>query len=170
MAQKGKRINEEIRSDKINVISATWEQLWIVSFEKAMQIAAETEMDLVEVSEQDWVVTAKIMDYGKFLFKQQKNISKSKVNSKKSELKTIRLTYRIWDHDIEIRKNQAIKFAKAGHPLKVTLMLKWRENQYSAAALEKVESFCRSLEEFYKSEWKVTKAWTTFYMMLNPKK
>lgn len=170
MAQKGKRINESIRGDKINVISATWEQLWIMSLDKALQAAAETEMDLVEVSEQDWVVLAKIMDYWKFLFKQQKNISKSKSHSKKNELKTIRLTYKIWDHDLDIRRKQALKFAKEWHPLKITLMLRWRENQYESLAQERLREFSESLGEFYKVDWKIAKTWTTFNVMLNLKK
>ena len=170
MAQKGKRINDDIRSDKINVISPTGEQLWIMSLDKALQVAAETSMDLVEVSEHDGVVLAKIMDYWKFLFKQQKNISKSKSHSKKSELKTIRLTYKIWDHDLEIRKNQALRFAKDGHPLKITLMLRWRENQYETLAQEKIKEFVEGLGEFYKAEWRIMKTWTTFNVMLNLKK
>ncbi|MDD2487353.1 MAG: translation initiation factor IF-3 [Candidatus Gracilibacteria bacterium] len=170
MAQKGKRINEDIRSDKINVISATGEQLGIMSLDKALQFATEAEMDLVEVSEQDGVVLAKIMDYGKFLFKQQKNISKSKSHSKKSELKTIRLTYKIGDHDLEIRKNQALKFAKDGHPLKITLMLRGRENQYEALAQEKIKEFIQGLDEFYKVEGRIAKTGTTFNIMLNLKK
>ena len=70
------------------------------------------------------MVLAKIMDYGKFLFKQQKSLAKNKNSSKKNELKTIRLTYTIGDHDMEVRRKQAERFAADGHPLKVTLMLK----------------------------------------------
>jgi len=170
MAKDNKRINWDIRASKVNVISSTWEQLWILSIDRALEIAEESEMDLVEIWEHDWVVLCKILDYWKFLFKQQKNVSKSKANSKKTELKTIRLTYRIWDHDLEIRKNQVIKFAKDTHPIKVELRLKWRENQYAVQAQEKITSFVNSLEDLYKIDWKITKAWNTFYVLMHPKK
>jgi translation initiation factor IF-3 len=170
MARDTKRINWDIKVFRVRVISETWEQLWIMPTEQALELAEKADMDLVEIWEQDWVVLCKILDYGKQLFKQQKNISKAKTNSKKTELKTIRLTYRIWDHDIDIRRNQSIKFAKDWHPLKVNLMLKWRENQYALQASEKVQEFVNSLEEYYKLDWRVTKAGNTFYAMLHPKK
>ena len=167
---KDKRINEEIRASRVKVIWAAWEQIWELPIDKALELAWEAEMDLVEIGEQDWMILTKLMDYWKFLFKQQKNISKAKSSSKKTELKTIRLTYRIWDHDLDIRRNQSIKFAKDNHPLKVVLMLRWRENQYAVQAQQKVEEFVTSLEEFYKLDWKVTKTWNTFSAMLHPKK
>ena len=61
---------------------------------------------------QDGIVLAKVVDYGKFLFKQQKQQSQSKSNQKKTELKTMKLTYKIGDHDLEVRKSQAEKWAK----------------------------------------------------------
>jgi translation initiation factor IF-3 len=61
---------------------------------------------------QDGVVLAKIVDYGKFLFKQQKQQSQSKGNQKKTELKTMKLTYKIGDHDLHVRKTQSEKWAK----------------------------------------------------------
>lgn len=170
MAKDNKRINREIRAFRVKVIGPTSEQLWVISIDKAIEIAEEAWMDLVEIWEQDWIVLCKILDYGKFLFKQQKNVSKSKVNSKKTELKTIRLTYRIGDHDLEIRRNQAIKFAKDAHPIKIELRLKWRENQYAVQAQEKITSFVNSLEELYKLDWKITKSWNTFYVLMHPKK
>lgn len=170
MSKDNKKINWDIRASRVRVINPAWEQLWILSIEKALQIAEEAEMDLVEIWEQEWIILCKILDYWKFLFKQQKNISKSKTNSKKTELKTIRLTYRIGDHDLEIRRNQVIKFAKDAHPIKIELRLKWRENQYAIQAEEKVTTFVNSLEEIYKLDGKITKAWNTFFAMLHPKK
>lgn len=167
---KNKKINEEIRANRVKIIDDKWEQLWTFSLEEALKKAEELELDLVEVWEQDWVALVKLMDYGKFLFKQQKNINKSKTNSKKNDLKTVRLTYKIWDHDLEIRKNQCIKFAKELHPVKVELRLKWRENHYANQAQEKINLFIESLSEYYKIDWKISKAWTSIYAILHLKK
>ncbi|EKD66768.1 MAG: hypothetical protein ACD_49C00013G0010 [uncultured bacterium (gcode 4)] len=171
MGHKDKRINEEIRSHTVNVIGIDWEKLWVMPISKALQIAADANVDLVETwGMNEWVTIVKIMDYWKFLFKQQKNIAKSKSSSKRNEIKTLRLTYKMWDHDLEVRKNQAIKFAKEGHPLKINLMLRWRENHYEKAAVEKIEQFINSLTDIYKLEWKIIKTGTMFNVMLSLKK
>jgi translation initiation factor IF-3 len=128
MAPKAKRINENIKADKVQVIAESGEQLGIMSLSEAINKASALEMDIVEIGMQDGVLLTKMMDYGKFLFKQQKSQNKS--HSKKTEVKTIKLTYKIGDHDLEIRKNQAVKFAAAGHPLKIILSLRGRENHY----------------------------------------
>jgi len=122
------------------------------------------------MSEKDGVSLAKLMDYGKFMFKQQKNQSKNKVVSKKAAPKTLRLTYTIGDHDMEVRKNQCLGFAKAGYPLKVVLMLKGRENQYEQLAREKMTEFVDSLAEMYRLDGPISKIGHTFHAMLAPKK
>ena len=88
----------------------------------------------------------KVIDYGKFLFKQQKQQSQNKGQSKKTELKTMKLTYKIGDHDVEVRKNQAEGWAKEGHPMKIMLQLRGRENQYEDLAIAKINEFIASLE------------------------
>jgi len=109
MAPKAKRTNENIKADKVQVITESGEQLGIMSLSEAISKAGALDMDIVEIGMQEGIVMTKMMDYGKFLFKQQKSQNKS--HSKKTEVKTIKLTYKIGDHDLLIRKNQAVKFA-----------------------------------------------------------
>lgn len=168
MAPKAKRINENIRAPQVQVISESGEQLGVMSLSEAINKASALEMDIVEIGMQDGIVLTKMMDYGKFLFKQQKSQNKS--HSKKTEVKTIKLTYKIGDHDLEIRKNQAMKFAAAEHPLKIILSLRGRENHYEALAMDKVNEFVTSLAEVYKSDGKVMKAGNNFSILLHIKK
>ncbi|MDD2892032.1 MAG: translation initiation factor IF-3 [Candidatus Gracilibacteria bacterium] len=168
MAPKAKRTNESIRADKVQVIAESGEQLGIMSLSEAINKASALDMDIVEIGMQDGVVLTKMMDYGKFLFKQQKSQNKS--HSKKTEVKTIKLTYKIGDHDLEIRKNQAVKFAAAGHPLKVILSLRGRENHYETLAMDKVNEFVTSLADVYKADGKVMKAGNNFSILLHVKK
>jgi len=168
MAPKAKRTNEQIRADKVQVISESGEQLGIMSLSDAIDQAYAKEMDIVEIGMQDGIVLTKMMDYGKFLFKQQK--AQNKGQSKKTDIKTIKLTYKIGDHDLEIRKNQAIKFAKEGHPLKIILSLRGRENRYEDIALDKVNEFVTSLTDVYKADSKVMKAGNNFSILLHLKK
>ena len=85
MAPKAKRTNESIRADKVQVIAESGEQLGVMSLSEAINKAAALDMDIVEIGMQDGIVLTKMMDYGKFLFKQQKSQNKS--HSKKTEVK-----------------------------------------------------------------------------------
>lgn len=140
-----------------------------MSLTAALELADSLELDLVEIGMQDGLVLTKLMDYGKYLFKQQKNLSHNRAQSKKAEMKTLKITYRMADHDMEIRKNQAIRFAQDKHPLKVMLQLRGRENQYEKIAGEKVNQFLASISDIYKVEGNVSKTGNTFAVMLYPK-
>lgn len=168
MAPKAKRTNENIKADKVQVISESGEQLGIMSLSEAINKASAQDMDIVEIGMQNGILLTKMMDYGKFLFKQQKSQNKS--HSKKTEVKTIKLTYKIGDHDLDIRRKQAEKFGAAGHPLKITLSLRGRENHYEGLAVAKINEFVASLAEVYKSDVKVTKAGNNFSILLHVKK
>lgn len=138
----------------------------------ALNLAGSQELDLVEVGLQDGIVLAKIVDYGKQLFKQQKAQSQNKGNAKKTEVKTTKLTYKIGDHDLQIRKKQAENWAKDGHPMKIILQLRGRENQYEDLATARIEEFITSLDAVYKKDanQKILKQGSNFNITLYPKK
>ncbi len=166
MKDKKNALNDKIRARKVQIITDEGENLGEMPFSEARTMAKERELDLMEIWK-NWDITiVKMLDYWKHLYRQKKQASKQKQQSKTPDLKTIRITFKIWDHDLEIRKNQAEKFGKNHHPLKVTLMLKWRENHYAELASEKINSFVKSLSETYKLEWVVRKNWNTFIAML----
>lgn len=168
MKESKKALNGDIRAKTVQIITDSGENLGEMSLSEARAIAAEQQLDLMEIWK-NWDVTIiKMLDYWKYLYRQKKQANKQKVQSKTPDLKTIRITFKIWDHDLEIRKNQAEKFAKDNHPLKVSLMLKWRENHYTELAGEKMNNFVQSLSEIYKLEWVVRKNWNTFIAMLKP--
>ena len=166
MKEKKKALNGEIRARRVQIITDHGENLGEMSLNEARSMASEQELDLMEIWKNGEVSIVKMLDYWKHLYRQKKQASKQKQQSKTPDLKTIRITFKIWDHDLEIRKKQAEKFWAAHHPLKVTLMLKWRENHYADLASEKINSFVESLSETYKLEWAVRKNWNTFVAML----
>jgi translation initiation factor IF-3 len=167
-----KRINSAIIARELMVISDSGEPLGKMSRDDALRMAGEQELDLVEVGVQDGITMAKIVDYGKYLFKQQKQQSLNKSHQKKTELKTMKLTYKIGDHDLDVRRNQAEKWAKEWNPMKITLQLRGRENQYEDLAMGKIEEFIASLEHCYKKDVssKIMKQGNSFNIMLYPKK
>lgn len=121
---------------------------------------------------QEGVPLVKIVDYGKYVFKQQKQQSQNKSHQKKTELKTMKLTYKIGDHDLDVRRTQAEKWAKEGNPMKILLQLRGRENQYEDLAMSKIEEFIASLEHCYKKDVnsKIMKQGNNFNIILYPKK
>ena len=163
-----KRINEAITARELMVISDTWEPLGKMTRDAALTLAGSQDLDLVEVGMQDGIPLTKIIDYGKFVFKQQKQQSQNKSNTKKTELKTMKLTYKIGDHDLDVRRNQAERWAKEWNPMKIFLQLRWRENQYEDLAIAKIQEFVASMEDFYRKDEKskVLKQGNTFNLVL----
>ena len=163
---KKRLINNEIRAYKVQLITDDGENLGNMSMKEARNIASEKSLDLMEMWKSWDVTIIKILDYWKFLYREKKQKQKQKQNSKTPDLKTIRITFKISDNDLQTRVNQVEKFAKIGHPLKVTLMLRWRENHYWSLAMAKMETFIKLIEEFYKLENPIKRNWNTFIAML----
>lgn len=163
---KDKILNDDIRARSINLISDNWENLWEMSLWEAKQLASDRWLDLMQMS-YDWEkAVVKMLDYGKFLYREKKQRQKNKQRTKAADLKTIKITFKISDHDLEVKKNQAEKFAENGHPLKVSLMLRGRENHYGDLAFEKMNKFIEMISEFYKIEKSVSRTNNNFTAML----
>ncbi len=169
MKDNKRPLNDEIKASKIKLITDEGEVLGEMSLAEAKQKAKENALDLMQLWREGDLTIVKMLDYWKFLYKQKKQDQKQKQKWKAPDLKTIKITFKIWDHDLEVKKNQAEKFAKDGHPLKVMLVLRGRENHYEDIATQKIETFISMLEDFYKIDKKLVKAWSNFIVMLLPK-
>ncbi|MDD3793438.1 MAG: translation initiation factor IF-3 [Candidatus Gracilibacteria bacterium] len=168
MKEKRRLLNDEIKANKIQLINDEGENLGEMSMDEAREKAKSLELDLMEMGAKGDLTIIKILDYGKFLYRQKKQEQKNKQKGKAPDIKNIRITFKIGEHDLEVRRNQAEGFAKGGHPLKISLMLKGRENQYENIASEKINAFVNSLAEFYKLDGPIKKAGNTFLAMLKP--
>jgi len=164
--EKQRVINDKIKSPRVQLILESWESLWEMSINDARIKAREQSLDLMEMWKKWKVSIVKMLDYGKFLYREKKQSQKQKALWKSLPLKTLKITFKISDHDLNVRKNQAIKFAKIGHPLRVSLMLRWRENHYVDIARNKMNTFIEMLSDIYKLEWRVNKSWNIFSAML----
>ncbi len=163
-----KRINDQITASRVQVISESGEPLGILSLSEALAKAREQDMDLVEMALRDGVVIAKIIDWQKQLFIDKKNKKKNQATSKKTELKTLRLSYAIGEHDMEIRRNQAEKFAKEGHILRIELPLRGREMRFQDMARIKLQSFVDSIATLYRIDGPVKLMGRRFNIQLHP--
>lgn len=110
-------------------------------------MAREKELDLVEVYPNAQPPVCKIMNYGSYQFTQAKKERKQKAKQKKIEVKGIRLSLNIATHDVEMRKNQALKFFQKGDKVKLEMILRGRERQFVARAKSIMEEFAKSLGE-----------------------
>ena len=158
-------------ASRVQVVTEEGENLGLLSLAEAIARAEEEWMDIVEMGEREGVVITKMMDYGKYLFREQKKLSINRVNSKQAEVKTIKLTYRMGDHDRDIRLNQIRKFVEDSHPIKVVLQLRGRENNFAELASGKVREFVSFLSDIYKTdEAPIAKTGNTLAVLLYPKK
>jgi translation initiation factor IF-3 len=163
-----KRMNEQIIARTIQVISEDGEQLGTMSLQEALTKAREQDLDLVEVANKGDVVIAKIIDWQKHLFIEKKTKKKNQANTKKVELKTLRLSYAIGEHDMEIRRNQAEKFAKEGHILRIELPLRGREMRFQDMARAKLQSFVDSIAQIYRIDGPIKFMGRRFNIQLHP--
>ncbi len=170
MSNKKRLINDKIRAYKVQLITDDGENLGDMNMKEARNIASEKSLDLMEMWKKWDITIVKILDYWKFLYRQKKQEQKNKQAWRTPDMKTVRITFKIWEHDLQTRVKQVMKFWDLGHPLKVTLMLRWRENHYGSLAMEKMETFIKLIEEVYKLEAPIKRNWNTFIAMLKVKK
>ena len=140
-------INGQIRDREVRLIGADGEQKGVVSIQVAMRAAEEAGLDLVKIAPQATPPVCKVLDYGKYRFEQQKKEKEAKKNQKVVEIKEIRLSLNIDTNDFNTKVNQAAKFIKAGHKLKVSIRFRGREMAHTALGLEVHKRFAEALPE-----------------------
>ncbi len=121
------RINEEIRAKEIRVVSGEGEQLGIMLVRDALRIAQEKELDLVEVAPTAKPPVCRIMDYGKYRYEQSKREREARKKQRIIEVKEIRMTPKIEDHDFQVKIKAAQKFLKDGDKVKAMIRFRGRE-------------------------------------------
>ncbi len=120
------RINNQIRASELRVIGDAGENLGVLPFKEALALAQERGLDLIEVSPGANPPVAKIADYGKYHYEQNKKAKKAKAGVKTSETKSIQVKVGTGDHDLELKAKTASKWLAEGHRIKVELYLAGR--------------------------------------------
>jgi translation initiation factor IF-3 len=120
-------INEEIRAFKMRVISENGENLGILSRDEALNLAQQSDMDLVLLSDKDDIPLVKIMNFGKSQYAKKKKLAESKKKQKTVKVKEIKMRPKIGFHDYMTKINQGVGFLQQGHKLKLTLVFSGRE-------------------------------------------
>lgn len=129
------RTNERIRISPISVIDDEGVNLGNMSAYDALNLAREKGLDLVEINPTSRPPICKIMDWGRHKYDLAKKEKERKLKQKETELKEIRLTAKIGDHDLSYKAKQSREFLEKGHKLKVSMRLRGRENAFVENAI-----------------------------------
>jgi translation initiation factor IF-3 len=121
------RINERIRVPEVRLVGPNGEQVGIVRVEDALRLAAEADLDLVEVAPMARPPVAKLMDFGKFKYEAALKAREARKNQVNTVIKEIKLRPKIDPHDYGTKKGHVERFLKAGDKVKVTIMFRGRE-------------------------------------------
>ena len=125
--QRKHKINEEIGAPEVRVLDSTGAPLGILPRREALRIATERELDLVEIAPQANPPVCKIIDYGKFVYEQQKREKQQKKTQTQTTLKEVRFKAGTDTHDFDFKTRHAREFLEDGHKVKATVMFKGRE-------------------------------------------
>lgn len=118
----------------------------VQSLFSALQMAREAGLDLVEISPNNTPPVAKIMDFGRYKYEQEKKDKDNRANSKQFEDKEIRLSAKIGDHDLQVKANKAKELSGKGHKINVALRLRGRENIFADRAFDVIRRFANLAE------------------------
>ncbi len=141
-------LNERIRDKEIRVIDENGNQLGILQTKEALNIAFEKGLDILLVQPDSVPPVARILDYGKFKFEQEKKVREAKKKQHVMDVKEIKMRYKIEEHDYLVKLKSAQKFLSDGDKIKVSIMLKGREFQHANLAIELLNRLADNLNEF----------------------
>ena len=140
-------INRQIKAKEIQLVGDEGSKLGVVSFEDALAKAEENNLDLVLVSPNANPPVCKIMNYGKYRFEQSKKEKEAKKKQKVLELKEIRVTPNIEEHDFGFKSKNIKKFLEDGNKVKITVRFRGRELNNIKLGESVLKKFIEELEE-----------------------
>jgi translation initiation factor IF-3 len=141
------RVNQFIRVPQVRLVDETGANVGVTDTAKALAMAQERGLDLVEVSPVAKPPVAKILDYSKMKYQEEKERRKVKAKQKKVEIKGIRLSLRIGKHDTEVRLKQAQRFIEEGNKVKIEMILRGRERGHMDLARKNIQEFIEMLKQ-----------------------
>lgn len=145
------RINNQIRASEVRVISSTGENLGVLSFKDALDLAQKEGLDLIEISPNTKPPIVKIANYGKYQYELSKKQKKAKAGSKPTETKSIQIKIGTGDNDLALKARKASVWLKEGHRIKVELFLSGRSKYMPDAFLkERLDRVLHLITENFK--------------------
>jgi translation initiation factor IF-3 len=130
------------------VIGSDGSQVGVISVEEALRMAAEEELDLVEISPEADPPVCKIVDFGKFIYQREKKVKEAKKKQKIIELKEMKFSPKIDKHDYQYRVQHILSFLDKGDKVKVTIRFRGREMSHTEFGFELIQKILEEVKEF----------------------
>ncbi|MBT4566931.1 translation initiation factor IF-3 [Rhodobacteraceae bacterium nBUS_24] len=150
--ETGPRVNDRIRCPEVRLIGAEGENVGVVSPERAIELAENAGLDLVEISPNAEPPVCKIMDFGKYKYEQQKRESEARKKQKIIEIKEIKFRPGTDTHDYDVKMRNVFKFLENGDKVKITLRFRGREMAHLNLGRELLERVAEDVQEMGKVE------------------
>lgn len=164
------QINNEITDKEVRLLDADGSMLGVVSIAEAMRLAGEKDLDLVKISPNAIPPVCKIADYNKTVYEKAKKEKEAKKTQKVVELKEIRLSVNIEEHDLEVKVKNAHKFLSEGNKVKASLRFRGRQQKYTNDGNDVMSRFAEALSEIGTVEKAPLQEGRTMIMIIGPKK
>ena len=162
-------INDRIRAQEVRLIGRDGEQIGVISKQEALRIAEEAELDLVLVSPNAKPPVARVMDYGKYRYQQQRKAREQRKNQKTIQVKEIRLSPTIDENDFQTKVRQGKKFIDKGDKVKVSIRFRGRAITHKDLGREVLERFASELADVATVEQKPKMEGRSMQLQLAPK-
>jgi translation initiation factor IF-3 len=164
------RTNERIRAREIRVIGDEGQQVGIMPPFEALKMAREKNLDLVEISPTANPPVCRIMDYGKYLYQQEKKEREAKKHQKTITVKEVKFRINVDDHDYETKKNHVLRFLEEGDKVKATIFFRGREMTRTGLGREILERLIKDIGDNGIVEFRPRQEGNTLHLILAPKK
>lgn len=164
------RINDRITAREVRLISEKGEQVGIVSIREALERAELVGMDLVEVSPNAAPPVCKLLDYGKFKYKEQKKAAEAKKKRSETTVKELRIRYRTDEGDLETKLKKAREFLAEGDKVKFSMRFRGREIVYMDLGQEKFDAIIERLSDVATVDDRSPPTGRVVYVVLAPAK
>lgn len=161
-------MNDKITSPEVRLIGSDGTQHGVVSIEKAVVIAEDEGLDLVEIAPMAKPPVCKIIDYSKFKYEIVKKAKDAKKKQKVVNVKEIRLRPNIEEHDLEIKINRAKKFLEKGDKVRFNLRFKGRQNAYKGQGVELLDKIAGLLEDSGKIDKNINENKRLYLLEITP--
>ncbi|MBW2631518.1 MAG: translation initiation factor IF-3 [Deltaproteobacteria bacterium] len=163
-------MNNDIRVDKVRVVSADGQQLGILSLTDALAEAEKAGLDLVEVAPNSTPPVCRIMDHGKHMYQQSKKAHGAKKSQSTVQLKEIRIRPKTEEHDLQVKLRHIQRFLEQNNKVKITMMFRGREIVYAEKGKQIMEKIKNRLGEICVVDQFPKREGRNMIMVLSPPK
>ncbi|RMG89034.1 MAG: translation initiation factor IF-3 [Candidatus Dadabacteria bacterium] len=157
-----------IRVREVRTIGPDGSQLGILPIERALALAEEMDMDLVEVAPQARPPVCKIMDYGRYKYHQAKKAQEARKRQVQTQVKEVKVRPKTDEHDFQVKLKKVREFLGEGHKVKVTVMFRGREVTLPERGLQQLQRMVEELGDEAKVEQAPRMEGRNMFMLLSP--